>query len=292
MGQEELQHLLQQPGLSRGRERLARWVESPFIQRLVIVVILFNAIILGLETDKALMASYGTILVALDKACLAIFVAELVLKLIAYRGLFWRSGWNLFDFAVVAIALAPAAGPFAVLRSLRVLRVLRLLTVIPSLRRVVAAFLHAIPGLIGVMAVMVIFFYVMAVLSTKLFGATFPQWFGTLGASLFTLFQIMTLEGWAMDMVRPIMDVHPHSWIFFIPFIILATFIILNLFIGVIVSTMQELALTPETKAGGDSTPDLTPAPSSDPATLELLHRLESEIRALREQIPPRPPQP
>jgi voltage-gated sodium channel len=272
MGQEELQLLLSRPGLAPWRARLAIWVESPAVQNFVIILILFNAVILGLETNKDLMANHGMLLVALDKACLAFFVIELVLKLVAYRGLFWRSGWNIFDFLVVAIALMPAAGALAVLRSLRVLRVLRLLTVIPSLRRVVAAFIHAIPGLAGVMAVMGIFFYTAAVLATKLFGTAFPDWFGSIGKSLYTLFQIMTLESWSMGIVRPVMETYPLAWMFFVPFIIVATFTILNLFIGVIVSTMQELALAPEPGA-------------TDPLVIELLGRIESDLRALREKI-------
>lgn len=158
------------------------------------------------------------------------------------------------------------------LRSLRVLRVLRLLTVVPSLRKVVAAFIHSIPGLSGVMAVMSIFFYTAGVLATRLFGQTFDVWFGTLGRSLYSLFQIMTLESWSMGIVRPVMEVHPWAWAFFVPFIIIATFTILNLFIGIIVSTMQELALTPEVDHTG-------------PEIRALLERIDSDLRAVRNQL-------
>jgi len=181
MGEKELQHLMRQPGVSPVRMRLARWVESPAIQHFIVAIILVNAVILGLETSADVMARWGTALIVLDKLCLVIFVAELAVKLHSYRLHFWRSGWNVFDFAVVAIALIPGAGVWAVLRSLRVLRVLRLLTVVPSLRKVVAAFIHAIPGLAGVMTVMAIFFYTAGVLATRLFGADFDAWFGTLG---------------------------------------------------------------------------------------------------------------
>ncbi len=157
MGQDELQDLLGRSGISAWRRKLAVWVESGAVQNFVVTVILLNAIVLGLETDRGIMNAFGPVLIAIDKVCLAIFIIELGLKFAAYRGLFWKSGWNIFDLLVILIALAPGAGPWAVLRSLRVLRVLRLLTVIPSLRKVVTAFLHAIPGLLGVMAVMVIF---------------------------------------------------------------------------------------------------------------------------------------
>ncbi len=254
------------------RITLGRWCESERVQRVVVAVIVVNAIVLGLATDAGIMASYGGLLHLLDKACLAFFVAELGLRLLAFGRSFWRSGWNVFDAVVVGIALVPGSGPLAVLRSLRVLRVLRLLTEVPQLRRVVAAFLHAIPGLLGVMAVMSIFFYTGAVLATTLFGGTHPQWFGSIGASLYTLFQVMTLESWSMGIVRPVMESHPYAWIFFVPFIIVATFTILNLFIGIIVSTMQELSELPD--------------PSFPPHDAHvLLENLERDLKALREVI-------
>jgi len=269
MGEQELQQFAGHPGVSARRLALARWVESPQIQRLVIAVIVLNAVVLGLETSPAIMARWGGLLIALDRLALAVFIAELGIKFVAYRGYFWRSGWNGFDFVVVAVALVPGAGPWAVLRSLRVLRVLRLLTVIPSLRKVVAAFLHSIPGLAGVVAVMSIFFYTAGVLATKLFGAEYPEWFGSLGLSLYTLFQIMTLESWSMGIVRPVMETHPWAWAYFVPFIIIATFTILNLFIGIIVSTMQELSVLPDPHAAEN---DLGP----------LLERMEADLKAVR----------
>ncbi len=270
----DLQRLQQQPGVAPWRVRLAVWVESGRVQAFVVGVILFNAAILGLETNPALMASHGHLLKLLDKSCLLVFCVEIALKLLAYRGAFWRSGWNLFDVVVIGFALAPGAGPWAVLRSLRVLRVLRLLTVVPALRRVVAAFLHSIPGLLGVVAVMAVFFYTAGVLATKLFGATHPEWFGNLGGSLYSLFQVMTLESWSMGMVRPLMETHPWAWAFFVPFIVVATFTILNLFIGIIVSTMQEL-----------NTPPAPPPLAPPPGTAELIARLETDLAELKRRL-------
>ena len=262
------------PGLPAWRSALARWVESPLVQRTVIAVIVFNAVVLGLDTDPATRGRFGGWLTVLDQLCLAVFCAELALKFTAYRLHFWRSGWNVFDFLVVAVALIPGAGPWAVLRSLRVLRVLRLLTSVPALRRVVAAFLHSIPGLGGVVAVMTIFFYTAAVLATRLFGASFDEWFGSIGSSLYSLFQIMTLESWSMGIVRPVMEVYPWAWAFFVPFIMVATFTILNLFIGIIVSTMQELALLPEPRQSDE-----------EHEILAAIERMDADLQALRRHL-------
>ncbi len=273
MSESDLLELLKRNDVSGSRIRLARWIESGRVQSFIIIAILLNALILGLETSTTVMSSFSGFLITLDKLCLAIFVVELTVKMFCYRLAFWRSGWNIFDFLVVAIALVPGAGVWAVLRSLRVLRVLRLLTAIPSLKKVVAAFVHSIPGLASVMGLMAIFFYTMGVLATGLFGESHPEWFGSLGASLYTLFQVMTLESWSMGIVRPVMETHPWAFAFFVPFIIIATFTILNLFIGIIVSTMQELSLTPEITA------------SADPEVLALLERIDADLRSLRAQI-------
>jgi voltage-gated sodium channel len=277
MSEEDLQRLLDHGGASQRRIRMAAWVESKAVQTWIIGVILLNALILGLETSATVMQRMGDLLIVLDRACLVIFIVEIAIKLYAYRLNFWRNGWNVFDFAVVAVALVPGAGPWAVLRSLRVLRVLRLLTVIPAMRKVVAAFLHSIPGLGGVIAVMMVFFYTAGVLATNLFGPTFPQWFGTLGRSLYSLFQIMTLESWSMGIVRPILEVHSWAWAFFVPFIMIATFTILNLFIGIIVSTMQELT-------------NKTPTQLTDPHLAGLLQRMEDDLAQLRDYVNKAPP--
>ena len=265
----DLIRLLNDPRTAAWRQAAARRLEYRAVQHLITAVILLNAAVLGCQTSSNVDGGAASALVWLDRLCLGFFVVELVVRLLIYRGLYWRSGWNWFDFAVVAVALVPNAGPWAVLRSLRVLRVLRLLTVVPQMRKVVAAFIHAIPGLGSVMAVMAIFFYTAGVLATGLFGDTHPQWFGSLGKSLFTLFQVMTLESWSMGIVRPVMEADPCAWAFFVPFIIVATFTILNLFIGIIVSTMQELSALPDPGQ-----------PHREIAT--VLSRMEEDIKQLR----------
>jgi voltage-gated sodium channel len=222
------------------RDRAGALVDRALFRNLILGVILFNAVILGLETSATAMALAGPLIIALDTVCLAIFVAEIGLKLFAWRLAFFRSGWNVFDFAIVAISLVPAGQGVSVLRALRILRLLRVLSVTPSLRRVVEGLMNALPGMGSVFLLMGIIFYIGSVMATKLFGAAFPEWFGTIGRSAYTLFQVMTLESWSMGIVRPVMETYPYAWLFFVPFILVTTFAVVNLVVGLIVNSMQD----------------------------------------------------
>lgn len=246
---EDVAALVARPGVAPWRIRLAMVIESGPATRAVVAVIFANAVLMGLETHAPLMASHGELIRLLDTLCLVVFVVELVIKLAAYQGVFFRSGWRVFDLLVVAVALVPGAGPWAVLRSLRVLRVLRLLTVVPTLRRVVSAFLHAIPGLLGVIAVMLIVFYTAGVLATTLYAEDWPEYFGDLPSSLYTLFQIMTLDSWFSSVVRPMVAEDPTAGPFFLVFVVVTSFTVLNLFIGIIVTAMQEMTAAEERAA-------------------------------------------
>ncbi|NMG27949.1 ion transporter [Aromatoleum evansii] len=252
------------------RQRAGAWLESATVQRSLIGLILVNAALLGLETSPQLMTDWGTWLHAADRAILFVFVVEIALRVAVHRLAFFRDPWSVFDFTVVAIALIPASGPLAVLRALRVLRVLRLLTLVPSMKRVVGGLFSALPGLGSVSAIIGIIFYVAAVIATKLFGAAFPDWFGSLASSAFTLFQVMTLESWAMGIVRPVMEVYPLAWIFFLVFILSSTFTLLNLFIAVIVNAIQN-------EHAGES--------ASASAAGDELAQLRVEIAALRRDL-------
>ena len=231
------------------RSRLSEFLDRADVQFAIIAVIVVNAIVLGLETSDQLMASFGGLIILIDRICLAIFTIEIAAKLFARGPAFFRSGWNIFDLAVVAISYVPAAGGLSVLRALRILRVLRLLSALPRLRRVIEGFLSALPGMASVFGLMALIFYIASVIATKLFGDAFPQWFGTLGQSAYSLFQIMTLESWSMGIVRPVMEVYPYAWVFFVPFILVTTFATLNLVVGLIVNSMQEAHAVEEVKA-------------------------------------------
>ncbi|MFO7276263.1 MAG: ion transporter [Pseudomonadota bacterium] len=230
------------------RQRIADFIESPRIQRLIITLILLNALLLGLETFPSVMARAGAWLDHADQVLLTVFVLELLLKLVGQGWRFFRNGWNVFDAIVVGIALLPSSGAFSVLRALRVLRVLRLVSAVPRMRFVVESLVRSLPGLGSIGCLLLLFFYVYAVMATKLYGERFPEWFGDLWSSMFSLFQIMTLEGWA-EIAREVMAVSPWAWLFFLVFILIGTFTVLNLFIAVIVNAMQEPHTPVEHKA-------------------------------------------
>ena len=265
-------------------EWLRRIVHDPRTERFIMALIVFNAVTLGLETSKTVMARWGSVLHVIDTVIITIFVLELTARIAVHRLAFFRDGWNIFDFIVVAITLIPtdSTDAFTVLRALRVLRLLRLITVVPSLRRVVGGLIGALPGMGSIVLLIGLIYYVSAVMAVNLFGEDFPALFGTLPASLFTLFTIMTLEGWVDGVVKPIMEKFPYAWLFFIPFIIGTTFTILNLFIGVIVSSMQqevEKAQAAELAAERDIMQEET-----EPLLREL-RALKEEVMALRREF-------
>ena len=251
--------------------RLTAFVESGAFRNSIMAVILLNAASLGLVTLPFDPPWFTAILPLIDRVVVAIFLLELALKLIAYRLRFFSSGWNWFDLIVILVSVVPMAGSFSVLRSLRILRAFRLFSVMPQMRKVVEALLHAIPGMGAVIAVLALMFYVSAVMATKLFSATNPDRFGTLGDSAFSLFQVMTLEGWATDLALPVMQFHPWAWAFFLVFIVLTSFAILNLFIAIIVDSLQSKHFDAEEERDAEVGEDVI--------------ELQSEIVGLRSEI-------
>lgn len=260
------------------REKVRTLVTSRKWEMAIVALIVLNGITLGLETSKAAMAAVGDVLLFIDQMILVVFVVEIALRIYAHGLKFFRDPWSLFDFTIVAIALMPASGPFTVLRALRILRALRLISVIPSLRRVIGGLIAALPGMGSIVVLMTLVFYVFGVMATKLYGEAFPEWFGTLGHSLYTLFQVMTLESWSMGIVRPVMDVYPMAWLFFVPFILCTAFTVLNLFIGIIVSAMQE-----EHEQEADA--DRRAIHSETEHILTEVRALRQEVVALREAV-------
>jgi voltage-gated sodium channel len=228
---------------STWQAKIESFMAHAWIQHGLVFLIILNAAILGLETSADIMQDWGEILHWLDHGILGIFITEIVVLIAARKLHFFSDSWCVFDFIVVGIALIPASGSLSVLRALRVLRVLRLINKVESMRKVVSGLLSSLPGLGSVFGLITIIFYVASVIATNLFNKDFPQWFGDMGSSAYTLFQVMTLEGWSQEIARPVMEVFPYAWVFFVVFILIATFIIFNLFIAVIVDS---ITATPE----------------------------------------------
>ncbi len=267
-------------------QNLEKIIENNITTTVITGLILINAIILGLETDVYFASRFGDTLNRIDKFILVLFSVELIIKFYVYKRNFFHSGWNIFDSTIVIIAWLPTSGALTVLRALRILRVLRLISVVPQLRRVVSAIGYSIPGMVSVVGVLGLIFYVASVLATKLFGIHpdpfMQEWFGSVGASAYTLFQIMTLESWSMGVVRPTMEIFPWAWAFFIPFIIITSFAVLNFFIGIIVDSMQVAQKENESENELDNA-DITMKEYK--LLKKQLDNLTSEIHQLRKKL-------
>ncbi|MCP2678642.1 ion transporter [Maricaulaceae bacterium NA33B04] len=254
---------------------IERLIESPIFSGAITTIILLNAAILGALTyplpDWLRIALHTT-----DMVIIGIFCVEIALKLWVYKFRFFKKGWNWFDLSVVLLALIPNAGAFTVLRALRVLRLFRLFSVVPEMRSVVEALAKAIPGMGAIMLVLGVIFYVSAVMGSMLFSGSHPQFFGDVGEAGFTLFQIMTLESWSMGVARPIRAEHPViADIFFVTFIVLTSFAVLNLFIAVIVDSMQSKHFDAETERQNE-------AHDEREQLLEEFKAMRSEIAELK----------
>ena len=260
---------------------LRQFVESTGFTAFITAVIIINAITLGLETSPTVVAAIGPLLHFVDTTALWIFTVELALKLRVYRARFFKDGWNLFDLAIVTIAWLPASGPLSVLRALRIMRVLRLLSIVPSMRKVVGALFYALPGMGSIVCVLGLVFYISAVMATNLFGEAFPHWFGNVGESMFSLFQVMTLESWSMGIVRPVMEVYPYAWAFFVPFIVITSFSVLNLFIALIVNSMQIFSA----ETSEEIHEEAAIAQKERERLSQQIDELAGEVRRLRKQL-------
>lgn len=266
------------------KEKLGVWIESDKIQFWIVGVIVFNAIMLGLQTSDYLESQFGNIFDILDIIIPALFLIELLLKLYANGFNFFKSNWNIFDFIIVIICLLPESGPLRVLRTLRILRVLRLVRKLPRLRILVEAVLDSLPSLNWVSILLLLVFYIYGLIGTLIFGPFFDEWFGTLGKSMYSLFQIMTLESWSMGIARPVMAQFPYSWIYFLTFIMLATYTSINIFIAIMVNTMQNLATSKEhqdLKGAETKAEILFSIPKKEDEIIAILKDIQSRLTQL-----------
>jgi voltage-gated sodium channel len=261
------------------QNKIYNLVEHDYFKNFIIALIIINGTTMGMETSDTIMAStLGVFINIFDKVVITIFTIEIVLRIYAHRGAFFKDPWSIFDFTIVAISLVPASAGLEIFRILRVLRLFRLVTVVPSMRKIVLALVKVIPGMASIAALLTLFFYIFAIMATQLYKNTFPEWFGDLGASFYTLFQIMTLESWSMGIVRPVMEVHPYAWVFFIPFIFIATFVMINLIIAVVVDAMGELKKEEEEHIVDE-------IHNSEDHTKQQISELREEIQELKQII-------
>jgi len=264
-----------------------RLIQARWFEPLMIGLIVFNGVLIGLETSPALMASHGDLLHLLNHVVLGFFILEAAAKIAAVAPrlrLYFGDGWNLFDFSIVVLSLIPATGEFAlVARLIRILRVLRLISAVPQLRLIVATLVRSIPGMGHVISLLAIIFYIYGVAGYHLFHEVEPERWGTLGDSLLTLFRVVTLEGWTEVMYKA-MEQHPLAWIYFVSFVLIGTFIAMNLFIAVILNNLEESKVAQLESV-------VRPVTREEildelKATRDALHRLESKLA----QLPPSGP--
>jgi len=221
----------------------ANIVANKWFDRIIIALIIINAAILGLETSPELNAKYEAVFHFANQFILGVFILEAAFKITAVApqvGKYFKNGWNLFDFSIILLSLIPATGQFAMIARLaRLLRVLRLISALPELRLIVSTLLRSIPGMANVMLLMGVIFYIYAVMGFHLFHEHDPEHWRNIGISLLTLFRVATLEDWT-DVMYKGMELSPYTWIFFVSFVVLGTFVIINLFIAIVINNLDE----------------------------------------------------
>ena len=220
-----------------------RLVNKAAFEYTIIALILLNGVFLGLGTSPVLEQQYGDLLHLGNQIILGVFIVEALLKMIALAprvDMYFRDGWNVFDFLVIVFSLIPATGEFAmVARLARLLRVLRLISAIRELRLIVAALVRSIPSVGHVMLLMSIIVYIYAIIGYQLFHEHDPMHWRSLGISVLTLFNIITLEGWTVVMDNA-MQLHSWAWVYFVSFVVAGTFVVINLFIAIIINNLDE----------------------------------------------------
>ncbi len=223
-------------------EFCVRVTSSKIFKNTIVLIILINSIVLGLITSDAIYAKFGKILEFILSTCVAIFTVEILLRIIAKGWRFFLNGWNIFDFVLVSIALMPETGAAITFRVFRVMRALRMVSSFKKLRHIVSAILVSAPHVFWAAVLLMIIFYIFGIMGQNLFHEEFPQWFGTLGETVYTLFQVTTLESWSMGIARPVMKVFPWAWCYFVPFVMISSYIVLNVVVGVVVNATSDLS--------------------------------------------------
>lgn len=292
-------------------KKLRALVDSNGFQNAILIVIVINSIIMGLQTSKTIVANIGNVLEIIDYICLAIFIVEILLKLIAYGGKFFTDAWNWFDVIVIICSVISGLAFLKVLRVFRIFRVfktlkalkglkaMRLVSRLDKLRMIIGAIGKSIPGISWTAVLLLLIYYIFGIIGTTLFGEAFPDWFGTLGKSIYTLFQVMTLESWSMGISRPVMETFGWAWVYFVPFVLISSFVVMNVVVGIVVNSISEVqeqlakereeraAAKAEKKNGAEEASSIAAEDKTGVETSEDINKedLKKELEVLKAQI-------
>ena len=256
-------------------EKALHW---KYTQRIITFVIILNAAVLGILTDRTLSVEEISLLEMIDKACLVIFTIELIAKLLVYRRSFWSEGWNIFDFVIVLSSIIFISSSVSVIRAFRIFRLLKALAEFPELQILVSSMLKAIPSMSWALLLLFIIFYIFGVFGSTMYGDTFPELFGDIGGSMFTLFQVMTFESWATAVARPIMEIYDYAWIYFLIFILLTAITLLNVMVGIVVEAVGTISAAVKERQAAE-------AAENAPPEERRADEIEAEIRQHLAQI-------
>ena len=265
---------------------LKDFVEGKFFQTFILIIIIVNSAVLGLQTSANVNASIGDVLSVIDTICLVIFIIEMILKMIVYKFFgYFKSPWNVFDFCIIMMSVLSGLSVLSSLRVLRVFRVFRSLkglrgfrmaSSLKPLQLIISAIGKSLPGISWAMLLMVIVYYIFSIIGVTIFGEAFVDWFGDIPKAMYTLFQVMTLESWSMGISRPVMEVFPYAWAYFVPFVLVSSFIMMNVIVGIVVNAISEVA---EGRAKAEKEKNAAKEKSND---TELI---KEEIAALQEHL-------
>ena len=233
-------------------DKLKKFVDGKVFQGVILGVILLNALVLGLQTSKTVNAAAGDILSVIDTACLCIFIVEMGLKMIAYKFFgYFKNGWNWFDFIIILTSVLSGVAVFSSFRILRVFRVFRslkglrgfkMVSSLKPMQVIIGAIGKSLPGISWTALLLIVIYYIYSIIGVTCFGEAFEDWFGTIPAAMYTLFQVMTLESWSMGISRPVMEVFEPAWIYFVSFVLISSFVMMNVVVGIVVNAISEVA--------------------------------------------------
>ena len=252
--------------------KLKQLVENQGFQIAILCVICLNALLFGVQTSLCARQYCGEWLNKIDLFCLAVFTVELAFKIVAYNRRFCKDPWNIFDFIVVAVSFMPDCGIFSSIRLFRILRVFKLISGIRHMRIILEAIVKSVKGILWTGSLLVLIYYVYGIIGTHLFGVRFEDWFGSLGKSVYSLFQIMTLESWSMGIARPVIAVYPYAWIYFVSYILLSSFVVMNVVVGIVLTSISECCNKEESE-------------TKDGSLKEELSKLKNQIVAVEAML-------